>query len=64
MEQTVEHRTDGGNVGEQLAPVLDRTVGSQQRAASFVAAHDDLQQILGGSLRELAHAEVIDGTPM
>ena len=64
MQQAIEYGTNGRDIAEQLAPILDRTVGSQQRAASFVAAHDDLQQILGGSLRELAHAEVIDGTPM
>ena len=27
---------------------------------AFVAAHDELQQILGGGVRQLAHAEVVD----
>ena len=31
-----------------------------QRAGSFVAAHDDFQQFLGGGQRQLPHAEVID----
>ena len=31
-----------------------------QRRGAFVAAHDDLQEVLGGGGRELAHAEVVD----
>ena len=60
MEQAIEHGADGGNIAEQFAPVLDGTVGSEQRAEALVAAHDDLQQILGGGVRKLAHAEVVD----
>jgi hypothetical protein len=43
VEQPVQHGADGGGIAEQFAPVLDRAVGSQQRAGPFVAAHDDLQ---------------------
>ena len=43
-----------------FAPVLHRSIRGQQRAGAFVAAHDDLQQILGGGVGQLAHAEVID----
>ena len=60
MEQAIEHGGDGGAVAEQFAPVFDGAVGSQQGAGALVAAHDDLQQILGGGGRELAHAEVVD----
>ena len=60
MQQTIEHGADGGDIAEQLAPVLDRAVGSEQRADALVAAHDDFQQILGGGVRQFAHAEVVD----
>jgi hypothetical protein len=32
----------------------------EERRRAFVAAHDDLEEILGGGLRELAHPEVVD----
>ena len=51
---------DGSHIAEQLAPVFHRPIRSQQRAESFVAAHHDFQQILGGSMRQLAHAEVVE----
>src|SRR6266581_4106213 len=35
-------------------------IGSEQRARALVAPHDDLQQILSGRQRQLAHTEVID----
>jgi len=60
MQKTIQHRAHGGNISEQLAPVLDGPVGSQQRTASLVAAHDDLQQILGGGVGKFAHTEVVD----
>src|SRR5262249_37517935 len=60
VEQAIQHGTHGGDIAQQFAPVLDRAVGSQQRAETFVAAHDNLQQILGGGVRELAHAEVVE----
>jgi hypothetical protein len=31
MQQAVEHGTDGGDIAEQFAPVLDGTIGSEQR---------------------------------
>jgi len=54
MQQAVEHGTDGGDIAKQFAPVLDGTIGSEQRAETLVAAHDDFQQILGGGVREFA----------
>src|SRR6266849_9090662 len=60
MQQAVEHGADSGNITEQFAPVLDRAVGSEQRTEALVAPHDDFQQILGGGVRQLAHAEVVD----
>jgi hypothetical protein len=60
MQQAIKHGTDRGDIAEQFAPVLDGAIGSEQRAEAFVAAHDDFQQILGGGVREFAHAEVVD----
>jgi len=44
VEQAVEHGRDGGAVAEQFALVFHGAVGSEQRAGTFVTAHDDLQQ--------------------
>jgi hypothetical protein len=60
MQQPIEHCADCCDIAEQLAPVLNRTIGSQQGAETFVAAHNDFQQVLGGGVWEFAHAEVID----
>jgi hypothetical protein len=38
MQQTVEHGADRRDIAQQFAPVLDRTVGSEQRAETFVAS--------------------------
>ena len=51
---------DGGGVAEELAPVVDGPVRGEQRARALVAAHDELEEVLGGGGRELAHAEVVD----
>ena len=48
MEQPVEHGADRGDIAEQLAPVFDRTVRREQCTGALIAAHHDLQQILGG----------------
>jgi hypothetical protein len=52
MEETIEHSGDRSSVAKKLPPVLHRR--------RFVTAHYDLQEILGGSQWELAHAEIID----
>ena len=56
MKQAVEHGANCGDIAQQLAPIFDRTIGCEQCAEAFVTAHDDFQQILGGGVRELAHA--------
>jgi len=55
MQQPIEHRAHSGDIAEQLAPVFNRSIGGKQRAATFVAAHDDLQEILSRGVRQLAH---------
>lgn len=46
VEETVEERGDGGGVVEELAPIVDRTIGRQECARPFVAAHDELEEVL------------------
>src|SRR5262249_22964154 len=60
MQQSVEHGADGGYIAEQFAPVLDGTVGSEQSTETLIATHDDFQEVLGGGVRQLAHAEVVN----
>ena len=60
MEQPIEQRRDGRGVAEQLAPVVDGPIRRQQRGRAFVAAHDQLQEIFGGRVRQFAHAQVVD----
>ena len=59
-EQAVERRGDGGGVAEQLPPVVDRPVRGEHRGGAFVAPHDELEQVLGGGVGQLAHTEVVD----
>ena len=60
MEEPIEERGDGGGIPEQFPPVVDRPVRGEQRARPLVAAHDELEEILGRGGRELPHAEVVD----
>ena len=60
MQHAIEHGADRGDIAQQLSPVFDGAVRCQQRTGALVAAHDDLQQILGRGQRQLAHAEVVD----
>jgi hypothetical protein len=60
MQEPIEERRDRGGVSEELPPVIDRPVGGQQRRRAFVAPHDQLEEVFGGGVRELAHAEIVD----
>jgi hypothetical protein len=60
MQEPIEQRGDRGGVAEQLAPVVDRSIGCQHRGRAFIAPHDQLEQILGGRVWEFAHAEVVN----
>ena len=60
MEQSIKERGDGRRVAEELAPVVDGSVRRQQRRGAFVTPHDHFEQVFGGSVRELPHAEVVD----
>ena len=60
VEEAIQEGSDGRGVAEELSPVLDGPIRSDQSGGPFVAPHDDLQQILARGGRQLAHAEVID----
>src|SRR5207245_1578086 len=60
VEEPIEEGADGGDVPEQLPPVLDRAIGGEERADPFVAALDQFEEILGGGRGELPHGEVVD----
>ena len=49
MEKPIEHRGDSGGITQEFAPVFNGSVRGEDRARPFVAAHDDLEQIFGGS---------------
>ena len=60
MQQPVEQRGDGGGVAEQLSPVVDGSIRGEHRGGPLVTAHDQLEQVLGRGVGQLAHAEVVD----
>ena len=60
MEQAVEQRGDGGGVAEELPPVVDGSIPGEHRGGPLVTAHDQLEQVLGRGVGQLAHAEVVD----
>src|SRR2546430_4216037 len=60
MEESIEQRSDGGGIAEQLAPIVDGSIGRQQRGRALVTAHDDFQEIFRRRVRQLPHTEIID----
>ena len=60
MEQAIKHSGDRSAVTEQLSPIFNRTVRRHQSAGPFIAAHNDLREVLGRGGRELTHAEIVD----
>jgi hypothetical protein len=60
MQQPVEECRDCGRVAEELPPIIDGTIRGEERRRAFVTAHDQLEEVFGSRVRELAHTEVID----
>jgi len=60
VQQAVQQRGDGGRVAEELAPVFHGAIRRDQRGRSLVAAHDDLEEVLGGRVGQPSHAEIVD----
>ncbi len=59
-QEAVEEGGDRGGVAEQLVPVPHGAVGGRNRGRPLVAAHDWLQQLLGGGGGQLPYAQVVD----
>lgn len=60
MQEPIQDGGGAGNIADQLAPVFLRTIAGHHRRPEFVPAHDDLEQVLTGSLWQLLHPHVID----
>ena len=60
MQQPIEERGHGGRVAEELAPVFDGAVRRDEGRGALVAAHHDLQEVLGRGVREPLHAEIVE----
>jgi hypothetical protein len=60
VEEAVEDGGGGRDVADQLAPVLEGPIGSHEGGPVFVAAHDDLEQVLSGVLGQLLESHVVD----
>jgi len=48
MEEAIEHSRNGGAVAEEFAPVVHRSIRSQQSAGALIAPHYDFHQVLCG----------------
>src|SRR5271169_6370189 len=59
-EESIEDRGRGGDIAEEGTPVLCWSVRSHDGRSVFVAAHEDLEEVLGGAWAKLLHAEVLD----
>ena len=46
-DESVEQGRDDGGVADELPPVLDQSVRREDRGGPLVAAHDQLEQVLG-----------------
>jgi hypothetical protein len=60
VQEAIEHGADRRGVSQQLAPILHRAIGSNQRTGTLVVAQDNFQEFFGRSQGQLAHALVID----
>lgn len=60
MDETIDERDDAGGVGEDLRPVRERAVGSDQGAAGFVAAVDQFEEQIGMAVRIGQVANLVD----
>ena len=60
MQQPIEQRGHGGGIAEELAPILDGPVRSDERRGALVAAHDDLEEVFGRGVGQPLHPEIVD----
>ena len=64
VHEAIEERSDRRGISEELWPVIQRAVGCHDGRCALIATHDNLEQVLGGARRELAHAEVVNDTAL
>ena len=50
----------GGDIAEKGAPVLGGSMRRDDGGCVLVAAHEDLEQVLGRGRAQLVHAEILD----
>jgi hypothetical protein len=60
VKEPVENGGGGGHIADELTPILEGAVGGHEGGAVFVAAHDDLQQVLTGVLGQLLQSHIVD----
>ena len=60
VEQSVQQGGHRRGVTEQLAPVVHGAIGREDGRGPLIAAHDQLEQILGRGRWQFPHAEVVD----
>src|ERR1700722_9741195 len=60
MQEAIQDGRGTRYVADQLAPVFQGTVRRHHRGTRLVTTHDDLEQILPRTLRQLFHAHVVD----
>src|ERR1700730_6912252 len=60
MKEAIEHGGNGSAIAEKFAPVVHRSIRSQQSASALIAPHYDFQQVLRGGHGQLPHTEVVD----
>jgi hypothetical protein len=53
LQEAVQDGRGGRDVAEELGPVLSGAVGGDDGGEPLVAAHDDVEQILGGRGRSV-----------
>jgi len=60
MQKSIEHRRHFRGVSEELSPILNGSVGSDEGASPLVASHDQLEQVIRRRRRKLSHPQIID----
>src|SRR5271156_4246622 len=60
MHEGIEECRNRRRVAEELWPIVERPVRGENRRCTFVAPHNDLEQILGGIGGQFTHPEVVD----
>ena len=60
VHQAVEQRRHDDHVAQQRGPVLDRSVGRDDRGAFFVTTHQHVGEFIAGTCRQPAQEQVVD----